>query len=310
MDEPTSALTTDEAARLFELIRRLRDRGATVVYVSHFLPEVLSLADAVTVLRDGRLVRTAPAHEETPERLVSAMLGRSLDLAFPAKVPAPADAPVVLSVRGLSRPPAVQDVSFELRAGEIVGLAGLIGSGRSEVARTIFGADRAAAGVIELDGRPISPRSPRAAIRNGIAMLPEDRKRQGLLMEAVPGARRMAALFDSRVTRANHLTALQEAARARGAALEVFGVAWPEDIVAAINAASASGAEAINFLATSLFSVLGDFPSTSAGGTIRWRAAPRLELLGTGAGLQAGGELSPQAGGLQRPAGQLGGQMG
>jgi len=182
MDEPTSALTTDEATRLFELIRRLRDRGATVVYVSHFLPEVLSLADAVTVLRDGRLVRTAPTKEETPERLVSAMLGRSLDLAFPVKVPAPADAPVVLSVRGLSRPPAVQDVSFDLRAGEIVGLAGLIGSGRSEVARTIFGADRAAAGVIELDGRPISPRSPRAAIRSGIAMLPEDRKRQGLLM--------------------------------------------------------------------------------------------------------------------------------
>jgi simple sugar transport system ATP-binding protein/ribose transport system ATP-binding protein len=182
MDEPTSALTTDEAARLFELIRRLRDRGATVVYVSHFLPEVLSLADAVTVLRDGRLVRTAPTQEETPERLVSAMLGRSLDLAFPTKVPAPADAPVVLSVRGLSRPPAVQDVSFELRAGEIVGLAGLIGSGRSEVARMIFGADRAAAGVMELDGRPISPRSPRGAIRRGIAMLPEDRKRQGLLM--------------------------------------------------------------------------------------------------------------------------------
>jgi len=182
MDEPTSALTTDEAERLFEVIRRLRDGGATVVYVSHFLPEVLRLADAVTVLRDGRLVRTAPTKDETPERLVSAMLGRSLDLAFPPKVPAPKDAPVVLSVRGLSRPPAVQDVSFDIRAGEIVGLAGLIGSGRSEVARAIFGADRPIAGVIEVDGRPVSPRSPRAAIRRGIAMLPEDRKRQGLLM--------------------------------------------------------------------------------------------------------------------------------
>jgi ABC-type sugar transport system ATPase subunit len=182
MDEPTSALTTDEAERLFDLIRRLRARGATIVYVSHFLPEVLSLADTVTVLRDGRLVRTAPTAEETPERLVSAMLGRALDLAFPDKVPAPADARVVLSVRGLSRPPTVREVSFEVRAGEIVGLAGLIGSGRSELARAIFGADRPTDGVIEVDGRPLTARSPRAAIRRGVVMLPEDRKRQGLLM--------------------------------------------------------------------------------------------------------------------------------
>ncbi|HEY7691227.1 MAG TPA: sugar ABC transporter ATP-binding protein [Gaiellaceae bacterium] len=182
MDEPTSALTADESERLFELIRSLRSRGATIVYVSHFLQEVLSLADTVTVLRDGSVVRTAPAAEETPERLVAAMLGRTLDLAFPNKTPPPADAPVVLSVRGLSRAPAVVDVSLEIRAGEILGLAGLIGSGRSEVARAIFGADRATAGTIELDGRLIRPRSPRAGVRNGIVMLPEDRKRQGLLM--------------------------------------------------------------------------------------------------------------------------------
>jgi ABC-type sugar transport system ATPase subunit len=182
MDEPTSALTADESERLFELIQALQGRGATIVYVSHFLQEVLSLADTVTVLRDGRLVRTARAAEETPERLVAAMLGRTLDLTFPDKTPPPADAPVVLSVRGLSRPPAVAEVSFDIRAGEILGLAGLIGSGRSEVARAIFGADRATAGTIELDGRPIRPRSPRAAVRRGIVMLPEDRKRQGLLM--------------------------------------------------------------------------------------------------------------------------------
>jgi simple sugar transport system ATP-binding protein/ribose transport system ATP-binding protein len=182
MDEPTSALTTDEAERLFELIRRVRERGATVVYVSHFLPEVLGLADAVTVLRDGKVVRTSATSEETPERLVTAMLGRSLDLTFPEKTAVPADAPVVLSVRGLSKPPSVQDVSFEVRAGEIVGLAGLIGSGRSGVARAIFGADRAAAGEIEVDGRRLAARSPRGAIHGGVAMLPEDRKRQGLLM--------------------------------------------------------------------------------------------------------------------------------
>jgi len=182
MDEPTSALTADAAERLFELIRRLRDRGATVVYVSHFLPEVLALADTVTVLRDGKVVRTSPTAVETPDRLVAAMLGRTLDLAFPDKDPPPADAPVVLSVRGLARPPAVHEASFEIRAGEIVGLAGLIGSGRSEIARAIFGADRRTGGVIELDGKPFDARSPRAAIRRGVVMLPEDRKRQGLLM--------------------------------------------------------------------------------------------------------------------------------
>jgi ABC-type sugar transport system ATPase subunit len=109
------------------------------------------------------------------------MLGRSLDLAFPEKQPPAADAPVVLSVRGLSRPPLVSDVSLDIKAGEIVGLAGLIGSGRSEVARAIFGADRAATGAIELDGRALRARSPREAIRRGVVMLPEDRGSQGLL---------------------------------------------------------------------------------------------------------------------------------
>ena len=182
MDEPTSALTADESQRLFELVRRLRESGATIVYVSHFLKEIVDLADTVTVLRDGRLVRTTPAAAETPEKLVAAMLGRAFDLTFPEKTALPADAPVVLSVRNLSLPPVVQDVSFDLRAGEILGLAGLIGSGRSEVARAIFGADAPTAGTIELEGRLFRPRSPRSAIRRGVVMLPEDRKQQGLLM--------------------------------------------------------------------------------------------------------------------------------
>jgi ABC-type sugar transport system ATPase subunit len=182
MDEPTSALTTDEAERLFDLVRRLRAQGATIIYVSHFLEEVLRLVDTVTVLRDGRIVRTSPAAEETPERLVQAMLGRSLELAFPEKIYPSEDAPVVLSVRGLSRPPEVIDVGFDIRAGEILGLAGLIGSGRSEVARAIFGADRPASGEIRVEGRLVHIRSPRDAVRAGIVMLPEDRKSQGLLM--------------------------------------------------------------------------------------------------------------------------------
>jgi ABC-type sugar transport system ATPase subunit len=182
MDEPTSALTLDEAQRLFELVRALQAAGTTIVYVTHFLAEVLELADTVSVLRDGRLIRTSEAANETPERLVTAMLGRTMGLAFPDKTPPPADAPVALSVRNLSRPPQVNDVSFEVRAGEIVGLAGLIGSGRSEVARAIFAADRPQSGSVEVAGVPLRARSPRKAIQQGVVMLPEDRKGQGLLM--------------------------------------------------------------------------------------------------------------------------------
>jgi rhamnose transport system ATP-binding protein len=182
MDEPTAALTTDESERLFDAVRRLRERGTTIVYVSHFLAEVLDLVETVTILRDGRLVRTSPAANETPESLVSAMLGRSMDVTFPEKVFPPADSPVVLSVHGLTRAPAVADVSFDVRAGEIVGLAGLIGSGRSEVARAIFGADRPDAGEIRVDGEPVRIRKPRDGVKAGIVMIPEDRKAQGLLM--------------------------------------------------------------------------------------------------------------------------------
>jgi ABC-type sugar transport system ATPase subunit len=181
MDEPTSALTRDESERLFALMRRLQAAGTTIVYVSHLLDEVLALADTVTVLRDGRVIRTSPASEETSAKLVTAMLGRSIDVTFPAKQP-PADGPVVLEVSELSRPPAVEDVSFHIREGEIVGLAGVLGSGRSEVARAIFGADRRAGGRVTLDGAELRARSPRQAIRQGVVMLPEDRKTQGLFM--------------------------------------------------------------------------------------------------------------------------------
>jgi rhamnose transport system ATP-binding protein len=152
-----------------------------VIYVSHILGDVLALCDTVTVLKDGRRVRTAPAAAETTDSLVTAMLGRSIDVAFPTPTPPPADAPVVLAVRGLSRPPAFEDVSFEVRAGEIVGLAGLVGSGRTEIVRAIFGADPAE-GSIEIDGRRVRSRSPRGSIRRGLALLPESRKDQGLVM--------------------------------------------------------------------------------------------------------------------------------
>jgi ABC-type sugar transport system ATPase subunit len=183
MDEPTAALTGDESERLLETMRGLRAGGTTLVYVSHFLTEVLEIADTVTVLRDGRLISTAPATTHSPETLVTAMLGRSMDMTFPVKSFPPDDAPVVFSVRGLTTA-LVHDVSLDLRAGEIVGLAGLVGSGRTEVARAIFGADRRESGEILLDGKERRIRSPRGAVNAGIAMLPESRKDQGLLMRS------------------------------------------------------------------------------------------------------------------------------
>jgi ABC-type sugar transport system ATPase subunit len=182
MDEPTAALTADESSNLLRIIRSLAKGGTSVVLVSHYLEEVLEVSDDVTVMRDGRLVRSGPGRDETPASLVSAMIGRSLDVSAPAKQPPPADAAVLMEAHGLTRAGAIEQVSLEVRAGEIVGLAGLVGSGRTEVARAIFGADRLTAGEIVLDGRPVRITSPRQAARHGIAMLPESRKDQGLLM--------------------------------------------------------------------------------------------------------------------------------
>ena len=155
MDEPTAALTRDEADRLLEITRELRADGVTVIYVSHILGDVLALCDTVTVLKDGRHVKTTPAAEETADSLVTAMLGRSLDLVFPTPVPPPADAPVVLSVREPepAARPSRTSPSTCARARSSAS-PGLVGSGRTEIARAIFGADPAS-GTVELDGREL-----------------------------------------------------------------------------------------------------------------------------------------------------------
>jgi ABC-type sugar transport system ATPase subunit len=181
MDEPTAALTRIEADRLLQLTRDLRDAGVTVIYVSHVLADVLALCDTITVLKDGRHVKTVPAKGETIDSLVTAMLGHAMDLIFPQRQAPPAASPVLLSVRGLSRPPAFDNISFDIRAGEIVGLAGLVGSGRTEIVRAIFGADPTS-GTVEVEGRRLHGGDPRAGIRHGLAMLPESRKDQGLVM--------------------------------------------------------------------------------------------------------------------------------
>ncbi len=182
MDEPTARLAAGETAALRATIRRLADGGTTVVFVSHFLDEILTLADTVTVMRDGRVVRSGPAADEDHRSLIEGMTGRKMEAAFPEKPSPKADAREVLRVSGLSRRGAFEDVSFTVRAGEIVALAGLVGAGRSETVRAVYGADRADRGSVTLDGKPLRVRHPRQAIARGVAMIPESRKDQGLLL--------------------------------------------------------------------------------------------------------------------------------
>ncbi|GAA5045217.1 ribose transport system ATP-binding protein [Thermocatellispora tengchongensis] len=182
MDEPTALLTKTETDRLLAVIRQLAAEGAAVVLISHFLEEVLSVCDDVTVLRDGRHVITGPAADQTPDSLVRHMVGRPLDVFFPDPAPVAEAAPVVLRARDVRRGAAVRGVSLDIRAGEIVGVAGLVGSGRSETLRAIFGADHRDGGEVELEGRPLPPGSPPASMRAGLAMVPESRKEQGLVL--------------------------------------------------------------------------------------------------------------------------------
>jgi rhamnose transport system ATP-binding protein len=179
MDEPTAALSPHEVDNLFATVRRLRERGVAIVFISHRLEEVTAIADTVTVLRDGRHVATAPAAELSHGEIVRLMVGRLLDALFPKEDAEIGD--VVLRADGLTRRGVFSGVSFELRRGEIVGLAGFVGSGRTEVARSIFGIDRLDAGRLWISARRFRPRSPRTALRRGLAYLPEDRLHQGLV---------------------------------------------------------------------------------------------------------------------------------
>jgi rhamnose transport system ATP-binding protein len=179
MDEPTAALSPNEVESLFAIARKLRDGGVAVVFVSHRLEEVSALADTVTVLRDGRRIATRPARDLSHGEIVRLMVGRSLDALFPKEEAEVGD--VTLRVQGLARRGVFSNISFDLRRGEIVGLAGFVGAGRTEVARSIFGVDPLDRGELWIDGRPFRPRTPRTALRRGLAYLPEDRLYQGLV---------------------------------------------------------------------------------------------------------------------------------
>jgi ribose transport system ATP-binding protein len=180
LDEPTSSLTDRETERLFEIIALLKSRGVGIIYISHRLEEVFRIAQHVTVLRDGKVVGSMPIEETSEDALVRMMVGRDLSRLFSqARQSA---APVRLEVRQLSCRGVLRDISFTVRGGEVVGLAGLVGAGRTELARCIFGADPINSGEILLDGSPVTIRTPGNAVDLGIALVPEDRKLQALIL--------------------------------------------------------------------------------------------------------------------------------
>ena len=186
MDEPSATLTEHELESLFELIRSLRQKGVSIIYISHRLEEIFQIADRVTVLRDGHLVGTNPVADTNRNEMIRMMVGRELkesaaaDQKQPAEISAPA-----LTVKNLTRKGVIEDISFTVHRGEVLGIAGLVGAGRTELARAIFGADRIDSGEVWLNGHRVEIRSPRDAIRRGIGLVAEDRKALGLILGMV-----------------------------------------------------------------------------------------------------------------------------
>jgi ABC-type sugar transport system ATPase subunit len=177
-DEPTSSLSESESAEVFRIVREMRKRGMGVIYITHRLEELRAIGDNVTVLRDGETVHTGPLADLSRERLIQHMVGREVSAIYHREPVAPGD--VVLEVKHVTRAPLLKDISLSIRAGEVVGLAGLIGAGRTELCRAIFGIDPIEKGTISVGGNPIRLRNPRDAVAAGIALVPEDRQRAGL----------------------------------------------------------------------------------------------------------------------------------
>ncbi len=182
MDEPTAALTNNEVDALFELVHKLRAQGITILYISHRISELMELTDRITVMRDGHIIDTLETSKTDQQELIKLMVGRELGSGFPPIDPSTVQDEVLLKVEHLVTP-KVHDVSFELRRGEILGLAGLVGAGRSETVRAIFGADTASSGTVTAYGKVFHAKSPADGIKHGIAMIPEDRKREGAHLE-------------------------------------------------------------------------------------------------------------------------------
>lgn len=185
MDEPTASLAKHETEALFALIGRLKTRGISIIYISHRMDEIYRIADRITVLRDGRKLFTEPLSSITPEEIIEGIVGKKIEgqLRYRVRKAAEVDTKPLLEVRGLTSGNRVKDVSFTLHAGEIIGLAGLMGSGRTELARALFGIDRVDKGEVLIRGKVVKLTSPQRAINAGLALIPEDRRDQGLVLE-------------------------------------------------------------------------------------------------------------------------------
>ena len=181
MDEPSATLTSNEVEKLIKIVEDLRADGVTVIYISHKLEEVMRISDRVSIMRDGRMINTYDIADVTTDKIVEEMVGRSISQSYPTRPSHPGeDVPVALEVKGLARNGVFRDISFQLRKGEILGFAGLVGSGRTEIVRAIFGADKLDAGEIFIGGEKVKIPTPKVAIAKGLALLTEDRKSQGL----------------------------------------------------------------------------------------------------------------------------------
>jgi ribose transport system ATP-binding protein len=233
MDEPTSSLTANETACLFGIINELKSQGVAIVYVSHRLEEFRHIVDRVTVLRDGKSISTMPFADTTVERIVADMVGRELADTFPARTSSP-DGTLLLEVKNLARRGVFGPLGFALRRGEILGFAGLVGAGRTEVARAIFGADPFDSGTVVLHGQPITVRSPIDAIRHGIAYLSEDRKGEGLAIRMPVAANITLANMDAVAGRFGFIDFTAEEAVARQT-IEALGIKTPSPAQVAQN---------------------------------------------------------------------------
>ena len=281
LDEPTSSLSEHEAQRLFSVLRDLRAHGVAILYVSHKLPEVLALADQISVLRDGERVASFERGAATERDLVRAMVGRE-PAAAAERQPRTRGA-VVLSVEGATRRGVFEQVSFELHAGEILGFAGLVGAGRTEIARTIFGADRLDSGSVMLNGAPFVARSPRAAIDRQLAYMPEDRGALGLFLAMSARANLIAASQDQLVSRWGFLR--PSAIRAVSAALMDKLDVRPRDAARLVRYLSGGNQQKVllaKWLATSPRVLIADEPTRGVDVMAKGRIHAHLEELALG----------------------------
>ncbi len=224
-DEPTAALTDSEIEELFKVIDDLRNQGKGIVYISHRMDEIKRISDRVTVMRDGEYIGTVETAKTTKDEIINMMVGRVI-LEKPKEFSTvPADSEVVLEVKNMSRGKAVKDVSFKLRRGEIIGFSGLMGAGRTELARLIFGADKKDSGEVYIHGKKVEINSPMDAVKNGIGYLSEDRKRFGLIVDQTVRDNMMISSIDQFMQ--NHLIADQKAVKRANEYVDLLRIKTP-----------------------------------------------------------------------------------